>query len=335
MLLTIEHRPPSIPADELARILALHEDGQCFRAYELAKRFGELARWRGTNERLLAGRLAPHLGAPRLALALHHRAWRDDPTDPWACFYRARLILGRRGPLEAWRFVQRVGPLEDAPDQARADWMASHSCILGRLRDFDAAESWLARAERLCPGSAWLLIERSDLYELEDRYPLALAAAREALELKPWYRPGVQAVAHLLELLDRQAEAVQLLAEASERIESALILAQQGALEENLGRFADAQRTWDRFASTAPLLEREMKRWLAGRRCDAAYGCGDMAAAAALARESKSPFFEAVAGRLENPEIGNRRVRLDVGFVRQHHQTCARRRWRRSRSTGR
>ena len=66
-----------------------------------------------------------------------------------------------------------------------------------------------------------------------------------------------------------------------------------------------------------------MRRWLAGRRSDAAYRCGNLALAAALARESGEPFFLIIAGRLEGPEPGDRRVLLDVGFVRQHHQTCA------------
>ena len=321
--MTSDLRMASVPADDLARILALYDDGLCLRAFELTRQFGELSRWRGTAERLLAGRLAPHLGAPRLGMALHYRAWRDDRADPSACFYRSLVVLGRRGPLEAWRFLQSVGPLEGAPDSIRSDWLATHACTLARLRDFDAAESWLARADRISTNRAWLLVERADVYELEDRYDDALAAAREALAHKPWYRPAVQTVARLLELLDRQPEAVELLAEASERIESAMLLAQQGALEVDLGRHADARRTWDRLVSTAPLIERRIKRWLQCQRCDAAYGCGDLSAAATLAKESGEPFFLAIAGRLENPEISSSRVLLDVGFVRQHHQTCA------------
>ena len=49
-------------------------------------------------------------------------------------------------------------------------------------------------------GRAWLLVERADVYELEDRYEDALHAAREALAIKPWYRPAIQVAAHLLEL---------------------------------------------------------------------------------------------------------------------------------------
>src|SRR5262249_4160554 len=56
---------------------------------------------------------------------------------------------------------------------------------------------------------------------------------------------------------------------------------------------------------------------------DAAYECVDVAAAATWARECGEPFFKTLAPRLEDPNSEDRRVRLDVGFVRQHHQTCA------------
>ena len=323
MLMLAQERLPSVPAVDLARIRALYDDGFCFRAFEVASRFRDLSQWRGRDELLLAGRLAPHLGAPRLGMALHHRAWRADPTDPSACVCHAWNLLAQRGPLEVWRFLKSVGSLDEAPDLIRSDWLATHAATLARLRDFDAAESWLVRAEEIAPGRAWLLVARADLYEQEDRYDDALTAARQSLEIEPWCRSGIQSVAHLLELHDRQPEAIELLAAASERIESALLLAQQGTLEDDLGRHADARGTWERFASRAPLIERRMRCWLLGRRSDAAYGCGEISTAAALAKESGDPFFLAIAARLESSEIGSRRALLEVDFVRQHHKTCA------------
>jgi hypothetical protein len=71
------------------------------------------------------------------------------------------MALERRGAVAAWDFLQERGDLADAPVEVRADWFAFHGCIAGRLRDFDAAESWLARAEALCPERPWLCIERA------------------------------------------------------------------------------------------------------------------------------------------------------------------------------
>ena len=74
MLMTVEARLPSIPVETMDRVRLLLEEGRCISAFELARGFGELTRWRGTPERLLAGRLVPHVGSPRLGMAIHYRA---------------------------------------------------------------------------------------------------------------------------------------------------------------------------------------------------------------------------------------------------------------------
>ena len=322
MLLTEERRGVFVATEGLDRIRALYQAGYCLRAYEMARTFGPLRAWEGTKARVVAGWLVSQVGAPRVGMALWLRAWRDDRNDAVASFYAARTILARRGPLKAWEFIQRVGRLEDAADPERSNWLAAHASTLSRLRDFDAAESWLALAEKLARDRVWWLIERSDLSELEDRYEDALAAARESLALRPWNAPAVQAAARLLQALDHDDDAVELLEEAAGRIESSAVVAQLGALQAEMGRHVDARRSWDRFAELAPLIETQTERWLAGRRSDAAYGLGDIAAAAAFARESGGPFFLAVAERCEMAGDNARRVVLDVRFVRQHHQTC-------------
>jgi tetratricopeptide (TPR) repeat protein len=316
-------RPITIGPEEIDRVLALYDDGLYLSAYERALRSGPLESWGGTSARVLAGRLAAQLGAPRLAMALHARAWRRDPQDAEANYYRARELLGLRGPLPAWRFLKRVGPLEEAPDAIRADWLAAHALVLGTLRDFDAAEAHLARADEVRPEWPWVAVERAHLYELQDRFEDALAAARFALELRPWYRPAVQAAAHILQLLDRDGEAIELLTEAAARLEAGPVVAQLAVLQSDLGQHHDARESYDRYAALSPLMEAPVRRWLAGRRSDTAYGCDDLGAAIAFARDSETPFFLALADRLEARGAEPRRVVLEVGFVRQHHQTCA------------
>jgi len=90
-----------------------------------------------------------------------------------------------------------------------------------------------------------------------------------------------------------------------------------------MGRHADARQSWDRFVELSPLMDAQTRRWLAGRRSDTAYACGEIALAAAYARECGEGFFRTIAERLEAAGPDTRSVVLDVGFVRQHHQTCA------------
>ncbi|OJW03493.1 MAG: hypothetical protein BGO49_11595 [Planctomycetales bacterium 71-10] len=323
MATTIDAEAPTTAEVGVARIRELYEAGDYLGAYEVAKGLGPMSRWPGAAAKTLAGRLAWQLGATRLGLALPLRAWRDDPKDPEAAYYRARTMLGRRGPLATWRFLARVGPLEGASDEVRSDWEATHALALAGLRDFERAARRLDEAERIAPGRAWLRVERSSLLEAQDRCPEALAAAEEALALRPWYRPAVQAKAHLLRLLDREADAIAFLAEADARMTSGVIVAQLASLQAEAGMSAEAAASLDRYEALSPMIDATAARWVAGRRSDLAHRMGDLAAAVEHARRAGDGFFKEVAARMEAAPADARDVRLAVPFVRQHHLTCA------------
>lgn len=308
---------------QLQTVLALYERGMLLQAHQLAESYGLLRQWEGTAARVMAGRLAAHLGAPRLARAVHWLAWRADRNDPQALYYYARGMFERRGPLPAWEFMTAVGDLPDAPAEFRADWFSIHAMVAGWVRDFETAEAWLARAEALSPQSPWLCIERAALFDRQDRYPDALAAARRSLELRPLYRPGVQASAHLLQLLGRDEEALALLTEASEKLQSASTTAQLAALQSELKQHEPARKSWERVAELSPMMEEGYARFLAARRADAAYDCGDHAAAIEWGKQSDSEFHKGMAEKLAQTKGEGKRVALNVGFVRQHHMTCA------------
>jgi tetratricopeptide (TPR) repeat protein len=331
----------NVESHHLCEIRDLYGKGLCLQAYALAQKFGPLDQWTGTPARILAGRLAANLGAPRLSYRLHLQAYRDDPEDPEARYYYVRTVAGRRGPFPAWKVLHQHGELPGASPALRSDWMAFYGFVAGVLRDFDTAEYWLARAENLAPENPWVCIERAEVLEFEDRYEESLAAARRSLELHPWYRPGVQATAHALQLLDRDGEALELLQEAAGtrgypgvpaqrvdgssggRIENGPVVAQLALIQSEMRDYAGLQRTLDRFVELSPLMEKEMGQWLAAMRSDAAYHLGDRAAAIQSASAAQTPFFDKITERLEAATGEDRRVLLPVGFVRQHHVTCS------------
>ncbi|MGE3803072.1 MAG: tetratricopeptide repeat protein [Gemmataceae bacterium] len=306
---------------DLSGVHELYTQGLCLQAYRAGEKIKPLRAWRGAD-RILAGRIAYNLGAPKFAVVAHRRAYREAPHEHETRYYHARALLERCGPLRAWRFLRETGELPEAEPWVRADWLAFHGYVVGRLRDFDAAELWLGRAELLAPERPWICVERSYLLEMEDRVPEALEASARALELRPWYRPGVQSKAHILQQLDRDQDALELLTEAADRIESLPVLAQLAAIQTELRHYQDARQTYERFAELAVLLEKKFGEWLAARRSDTAYYCGDCAAAAEWAKQVKEPFFEKVAELLSRTPLEGARVLLEVGFVRQHHQTC-------------
>ena len=98
---------------------------------------------------------------------------------------------------------------------------------------------------------------------------------RRSLELVPFFRPGVQSEAHLLQALGREREALERLTEASGKIESGIVLAHLAAVQIDLRHFNDARRSYERYAELSPLRDEETEKWLAARRADTAYFCGD------------------------------------------------------------
>jgi len=312
-----------IAAPDLQRVRDLYDRGLYLQAWKAAEALGPLREWRGTPARVLAGRLAGNLGASRLGRVLHFRAWRDDRDNLEALYSYGYALLDRRGPLDAWNALRPGGDFAAAPDALRSDLYALRAEIAAILRDFDTAEHWLARAEKLTADRAWTCVARARILEHEDRYEEALAVVRKALELRPWYRPAVQAMGHLLQLLDRDPEALTFLREASRYLESGAVIVQLAALEVELGHHAEARLTCDRIEAHHPLLEDDLRTWLSARRCDTAYACGDLEAARTWALQINTPFYKRFAERLAQGTVDGRRVLLPVGFVRQHHMTCA------------
>lgn len=165
--------------------------------------------------------------------------------------------------------------------------------------------------------------EQSSLCEIADRFEDALAAARRSLTLRPWYRPGVQATAHLLVHLNRDQEALELLVEATQRIESGDLWVQLARLQTELGNFSEASAALERALPCYPLMEKRLADWFAVERADAAYNCGQYERAAELLKPISTGFHAEVAKNLAVAKPDAIRVQIPVQFVRQHHLTCA------------
>ncbi len=208
----------------------------------------------------------------------------------------------------------------------RLDDACLRARVHAELRQFDEAERWLERGRALAPDEAWLWVETSAVLEREDRVEEALEAARRALALRPSYRPAVQATASLLELTGRPEEALELLTSACEVLESGYLLASRADLLGELGRHEEARAAWEGVGALLPLLEPDGLRWLADRRSEAAYLCGDLEAAERLAKGG-SPrgqrLGERIAAARAAGASGPARRVLPVPFVRQDHVTCA------------
>jgi predicted Zn-dependent protease len=287
------------PAD-LARVRELYLSGRYLSAYRAAEAVAPLREWTGAAARLLAGRLAIQLGAPKLGRRLHLVAFRESHAYPEALYYHARYRLERFGPYSARKFMHDHPDWSDAGPDLHADWLALAAVVAARFRDFDRAERLLNKADQVAPNRPWPLVERSAVYEYADRTEDALVAARRALEQHPWFRPAVQSVAHMTMKLGRDREALEFLHEADAHLESGLVAAQVAALQIDAGRYEPARAMLDRYEHLSPLLEPDVAKWLHARRADCAYYLGDTAATAELAMLVKEEHYDAFAARLES-----------------------------------
>lgn len=312
-----------IPNEDLTTIQELYDRGLPLQAHARAESFGPLRSWQGIPARILAGRLARLLGANRLAHAMHYQAWRENRTNPQAIYYYTLAAMVRRDPWRLWQFMRAQGELAHGGPDLHAAWLALHATSLARLRDFEAAEAWLRRAEQAAPGNAWVASEAAEVFELEDRLDAALETLDRALVLRPWYRPAVQRRAHLLSLQDRLPDAVDLLESAVEHNQAAALCWQLAQLYLEQERHADALAMLDRFEAGSPLLEAPLHKTVEAQRCGIACRTGNDAGIARHAAASGSTYYKKLAERLTQPGTPRSRKLLPVGFVRQHHLTCA------------
>jgi tetratricopeptide (TPR) repeat protein len=314
-------------ADLFARVLALYDEGQCLDAWEAGKVRGSLADWPLVEPRILAARLAYYLGAPRLSFCLGVGAFRAHRQHPQAQYYQVLRTWDRRGALAAWRERCRLGAPAASDALAHADYLGQCAGILGMLRDFDAAESYITRSRAAAERPFWY-VERAGLFELEDRYPEALAAAREGLAAHPRYPPTIRATARALELLDRTDEALALLRSAAADSQNSAIVAQLIASLLKRRLLDEAEAAVTRYDIVTPLKEEEAVNLIAATRAETAVQRGDYRTAMELVEQVKHPFYASVAQSLRSflaqaPGTSPRRVELDVPFVRQHHLTCS------------
>ncbi|MBI4997683.1 MAG: tetratricopeptide repeat protein [Rhodocyclales bacterium] len=273
--------------------------------------------------RMMAIRVLGHLGARRLAESRILRLWRANPGDAWAAVGYLRAQCYRRGPHRAWRQFDVFPAGGEVSAECLAEFQSLRAYTLGSLRDFREARAAHAEARRLDPKAAWPLVEWAHVCEMADGYDEGLAAADEALDMSPGYRPAIQVKAHLLSLVAKEDAALDLLRRSARTSESGALHAQLLDLEIEKGHFREAWETLDRCVDLHPLGDKTITTWLEAQRTDLALRLDRPDEAMRHAGAVGTDFYRRIGERLAAGETSGRRVLLPVGFVRQHYRTCA------------
>ena len=351
-------------AAEVAEVRRLYDAGRFVDAHAASLPLGGPAAWgraalAGGDHAaaVLAGRTAAQVGGSRVGAALHLRAWRAAPDRADVAVYAAYRLLESRGPWAAWRLFKERGDSPGTPvDEGRgekhaADWLAARAHLRAFFRDFANADADIARAVEMSgDADSWPHVEHSSVLLLEDRYDEALEACHRARAIAPWAQTAVLATARSLQLLGRGDEAMALLREATDHMQSSAAWLAIADLHRERQEAADEAEAVERAFALMPMLDeagdRMLARSLAAKRSDMAYRAGDLKRAADLADTAAGPrgaegtdvrpadrenkFWRSVADRLherlKQPDADRYlegRKQLPVPFVRQHHATCA------------
>jgi cellulose synthase operon protein C len=316
---------PLPTSDCLSRLATLYHAGRYLDAHVFCQSLAPLEAWQGTPASIMAGRLASQWGDEPLSHRLHQQTYRADPADWSAIYYKGQTVWGKHGVFEALQFVRpHIARLPLIPEtRAQSYVWLLYARLLGIYRDFTAADALVDRNVSAFPEDPWVWVDKADYLEQQDRYEEALAAAEQATRIQPWYRPAIQARAHLLQLLERDREAIALLHEAQQHVQSGRLVQMLVSILEENGRFEELPPLIDRVETLLPMPDASERRWLSGRRCFAAHRRGESTQAVDWARKNGSGYFKKIAENLEKTPAPGRRVHLPVGFIRQHYMTCA------------
>ncbi|HRH43013.1 MAG TPA: tetratricopeptide repeat protein [Pyrinomonadaceae bacterium] len=312
-----------ISENHLQEVRQLHEKGLHLQAFKLANLVCPLAEWEGTEAILLASHVAFQLGAVKTSENWVKKAWRKDKKHAHALFYRAADISHGRGAIPTLVFLNKYGSDFQGDKKIRAWWYSLHAQVFAQLRDFKTADLWHEKAIKTAPEESWIWVSKSHTLEQQDRYDESLEMARKAYSIEKLNRVTVSQLAHILTLLEQYDEAFSILNHTSNELENCWITRQLADLQTELGLHKEAFSSFEKMFELSPMREEEFENYLHAGMSDAAYMNGDIQKAIEFAEKSKSPFHLKIKENLEKLKGEEKRVQLKLGFIRQHHLTCA------------
>jgi tetratricopeptide (TPR) repeat protein len=307
---------------QITKIKAQLDRGLFLKAYEESRHIGPIAEWDGTDACICAGRLALNLGGQKLSHILFRRSYRRYPESLKAYTYELQRTHESYGPVAALRFLQTVAAPKKGQQADRLHLLIAKSLLFAIFRDFTSADRLLTEAEQIDQAERSVLLQRSILFELEDKYESALEYCNELLRRHPDFLSGISRYAHLLLLQNRHSEALTFLSKNTARFESFLLYVQIVHILMELEKFEECTSYLPEITRLAPLKEKSLDKWLTGTEFRVAYCTGNFERAGEIAetlKDQNKPEYLRILSSGTPPK----RVCLSVPYVRQHHDTCA------------
>lgn len=305
--------------DLLSTIRALADHGLSFLAFPVLERLLALPQ---PEAHTLAARVMRHVGGHRHSDATIWRLLRKYPDHPQVALDGLRTMIGRKGLYRGWLFYTST-TLQNPSRVIEAEWLALGGWLFSQLRDDQAAEEAYNRALELEPENPWVWVEYGHGLEAQDRYDEAVKAMEQALEINPYYRAAIQGLAHLYTLVGRDDEGLQLMKRMAPQLQSCDMWMQLAGIMHERQQFEREEFCLNKGKELAPLADKLFLKWVESRRVDSLIAQGRLDEAHPLCVALGDPASLALAERLQAEGAKAKHVFLPVGFVRQHHMTCA------------
>lgn len=302
------------------QLATLIEQGRALEAYELGIAQKPLREWPGPEGKIVAGRLANRLGAPRLASALFEVAYRLAPHDNATRVYKSSEIWQRSGALRAWEFLRDLE--QGKQDRHTADLHAMKALLLAEFRDFDRAQAHVSLGLELNVDNAWLYVVRGRVHLKADEYERAEEAALMARSLNPRMPLASSLLAHLLAIRSQGREAIELLRADVQECRDHCLAVQLSQQLRHEGRFKEALDALSTARELAPLAEPQVQKMLTAMSAHLHFLDGNNEQALEEARLVATGFHRGLQKIASNPVTAARKL-IQVPFVRQHYETCA------------
>ena len=313
-------------AEVIEKVKELRKQALFLDAWELLKPFSPPEEWTNPEHRVVGARMLRSLGDDGREHKILLKLWRNKATRHVVREDLFWEIFHLRGAFLAWQWLEKHPPTAEETEEEHHDHPGIQAWVLGKLRDFERAEPLIRPLLLEEPGTAFAWSVQSDLLEWQDRWAESLAAAEKALSIQPTHISSLHSQFDMLMALGREKEALEKLEQACARTQCASLVRTLAAHQIELDQHEAALASIARHEELLPLMDKDLRRWQAGRRCDLASAMGDHEEALKQSRIAgeHSGFYKKVADYLEktNGQQLTRRI-LPVGFVAQHHVTCA------------
>ena len=318
----------------LAELQILYDQNRFQDAYHRSIDFwrsGTVVRELSTEEIVLAGRLAGHLGGFRLSRWLFRAAIEREPHNPYVRYFASHLRQRRSNPLKELRELELHPELEGADSKLQGWWLAWQAKVWASFRDFQRAYQCIKRAHSLASNDSWVHCCESDVHGRADRWHEAHASAVRAGEIDPGGPNVLHAIGRTLVHIGRVEEAAHLMAGAANTTHSPAVAAYAGWLQATVAEGLEgddrqkalllADQLANKADELAVLADREARVWSAAMHLDIAELSGDHDAIGRWATQLRSPFHRRMLANLRKGRPGAR-IRLPFRPTVQTHDAC-------------